>query len=388
MKTNTESSGEEFSTRAIHAGEVPDPHTGSVVPPLYQTSTFAKTSWDADEEYGYSRLANPTRRVTEQKIASLEGAKYALCFSSGMSAIDAVVRLLAPGDEILTSLDLYGGTYRVFEEMYPRWGIRTRYVNTSDASIVAREMTKKLKLLWVETPSNPLLNVSDISLLSRYARETNTLFVVDNTFASPYLQNPLEGGADIVMHSVTKYLSGHSDLLMGALALNDDDLHQRLSKIYAYHGSVPGPMDCFLASRGIKTLSVRMERHVENARMVANMLDQHPKVERVYYPGLPHHPHHEIAKKQMRDFGGILSFTIKKGGYEGVKKILAKLNYFTLAVSLGGVESLVCHPASMTHAAYSEEDRRKAGISENLIRLSVGIEDIQDILQDIEGALS
>ena len=376
---------ERFSTRAIHVGEAPDPTTGAVVPPVYQTATYVHTSPGENRGYDYSRLENPTRQVTEAKIASLEGAKYGLCFSSGMSAVDAVVRLLRPGEGILASSGIYGGTFRSFDKMYPDMGIDTSYVSMHDASEVEKAITSKTKLLWVETPTNPMLNIADMKGLSEVAQRHKLLFVVDNTFASPYLQNPLDFGVQVVMHSVTKYLSGHSDVIMGALALNDEDLYERLHAVYRYHGAVPGPMDCYLVSRGIKTLSLRMERHCENARMMAQFLSEHPGVARVYYPGLEDHPSHALARKQMRDFGGMFSFEVKKEAQ--VARFFERSRYFTLAVSLGGVETLACHPASMTHAVYPEEERKKLGISDRLIRVSIGVEDVQDLLSDVEQAL-
>lgn len=377
----------EFGTKVIHAGVEPDPLTGAVMTPIYQTSTYAQEAPGKHKGYEYARTQNPTRAALQKALAALENAQFGLCFSSGMGAIDAVIKLLNPGDEVIATNDLYGGTYRLFVRVFQRYGIRFHFVPMNDLELVRQTITPKTKLFWVETPTNPLLNVIDIKKITSIAAQKNILTVVDNTFASPYLQNPLDLGADIVMHSVTKYLAGHSDVVMGSLLTNNTELAEQLQFLQNSCGAVPGPQDCFLVLRGLKTLCVRMQRHCENARAIAEMLSNHPKVSRVYYPGLTTHQGHEVAKTQMRDFGGMISFTLKDDTTEAAMKFLTSTHLFTLAESLGGVESLVGHPATMTHASIPKEERLKAGLTDSLIRLSVGIEDIKDLKADILNAL-
>lgn len=377
----------EFGTKVIHAGVEPDPLTGAVMTPIYQTSTYAQEAPGKHKGYEYARTQNPTRAALQKALAALENAQFGLCFSSGMGAIDAVIKLLNPGDEVIATNDLYGGTYRLFVRVFQRYGIRFHFVPMNDLELVRQTITPKTKLFWVETPTNPLLNVIDIKKITSIAAQKNILTVVDNTFASPYLQNPLDLGADIVMHSVTKYLAGHSDVVMGSLLTNNPELAEQLQFLQNSCGAVPGPQDCFLVLRGLKTLCVRMQRHCENARAIAEMLSNHPKVSRVYYPGLTTHQGHEVAKTQMRDFGGMISFTLKDDTTEAAMKFLTSTHLFTLAESLGGVESLVGHPATMTHASIPKEERLKAGLTDSLIRLSVGIEDLKDLKADILNAL-
>lgn len=376
-----------FGTKAIHAGIQPDPTTGAIMTPIYQTSTYAQPSPGKHKGYEYSRSQNPTRTALQNNLAALENGKHGLCFSSGVAASDAVLKLLNPGDEVLCCNDLYGGTYRLFTEVYQKFGIKFNFVEMRDLNRISKHFNKKTKLVWIESPTNPMMSIIDIKGLAGVARDWNALFVVDNTFATPYLQNPLDLGADIVMHSVTKYLSGHSDVVMGALMLNKDSLQERLAFIQNASGAVPGPMDCFLVLRGLKTLHVRMQRHCENGRRIAFFLKSHPKVEKVYWPGFDEHPNHEIAKKQMRDFGGMLSFELTDDSIDDAIALLEKFKLFTLAESLGGVESLSGHPASMTHASIPREERLKSGLKDSLIRLSVGIEDVEDLIEDLEKAL-
>lgn len=376
-----------FGTKAVHAGVEPDPTTGAIMTPIFQTSTYVQESPAKHKGYAYARGANPTRNALQKSIAALENGRFALCFSSGMGATDAVIKLLNPGDEVITSNDLYGGTYRMFKRIYERFGIKFHFISLRDAGKIEEYANEKTKLIWVESPTNPLMNIVDIAACSAIAKKYNALVAVDNTFASPYLQNPLDLGADIVMHSVTKYLGGHSDVIMGALIVKDEKLHQDLAFIQNSCGAVPGPQDVFLVLRGIKTLHLRMERHCYNGRKIAEYLNVHSKVGKVYWPGLPEHPNHEVAKKQMRDFGGMLSFTLKDDSLDKAIKLMESLELFSLAESLGGVESLVNHPASMTHASIPREDRLKGGLVDSLIRLSVGIEDVEDLIADLEQAL-
>lgn len=376
-----------FGTRAIHAGQEPDPSTGAIMTPIYQTSTFVQESPGAHKGYAYARGKNPTRNALEKNIASLENASFALCFSSGMGAVDAVIKLLKPGDEVITGDDLYGGTYRMFTKVFEGFGIKFHFLNLSKPSNVISSINEKTKMIWLETPTNPMMNIVDIKGFSEVAKKHKLWLAVDNTFASPYLQNPLDLGADIVMHSVTKYLSGHSDVIMGALCLNEQALYERLSFIHNSCGATPGPMDSFLVLRGIKTLHVRMERHCENGKAVAHFLKSHPKVEKVFWPGFEGHPNHDIAKRQMRDFGGMISFSLKGNSKDEAFRLASSLKVFSLAESLGGVESLVGHPASMTHASIPKEEREKAGVADSLLRLSVGIEDKDDLLEDLKQAL-
>ena len=376
-----------FGTKAIHAGVEPDPTTGAIMTPIYQTSTYVQESPSKHKGYAYARGANPTRNALQKSIASLENGKFGLCFSSGMGATDAVIKLLNPGDEVITSNDLYGGSYRMFTKVFERFGIKFHFVDLSNAKNAEAYVNKNTKLFWIETPSNPLMRIIDIEACVSIAKKNNCIVAVDNTFASPYLQNPLELGADIVMHSVTKYLGGHSDVVMGALVVNDEKLYQDLAFITNSCGAVPGPQDAFLVLRGIKTLHLRMERHCFNGKKVAEYLNAHPKVGKVYWPGFSDHPNHAIAKKQMKDFGGMLSFTLKNDNLENATTLMESVELFSLAESLGGVESLINHPASMTHASIPKEERIKNGLSDSLIRLSVGVEDIEDLLVDLEKAL-
>ncbi|HEY0769289.1 MAG TPA: cystathionine gamma-synthase [Sphingobacteriaceae bacterium] len=376
-----------FGTKAIHAGQEPDPTTGAVMTPIYQTSTYWQKSPGDHKGYEYSRGTNPTRKALENCLAALENAKYGLAFSSGMGATDAVMKLLLPGDEVITGNDLYGGSYRMFTKIFANYGIKFHFIDMTDAGNVARYINKNTKLIWIETPTNPTMQIVDISAIQQVAQANKVLLAVDNTFASPYLQNPMDLGADIVMHSVTKYLGGHSDVVMGALMLNNDELYKRLWFIYNSCGATPGPMDSFLVLRGIKTLHLRMKAHCENGRRVAEYLKGHPKVDKLYWPGFPEHPNHEIAKKQMRDFGGMISFTLKGADIAETFKVASSFKVFALAESLGGVESLINHPATMTHASIPREEREKVGVIDSVLRLSVGVEDIEDLLEDLEQAL-
>lgn len=376
-----------FGTKTVHAGAEPDPSTGAIMTPIYQTSTYVQEAPGVNKGYEYARTSNPTRTALEKAFAALENAKYALAFASGMGAIDAIVHLLKPGDEVLVSNDLYGGTYRLFSLVYEAWGIKFKYVDMRDAAALAQHFTDATRMIWFETPTNPLLSIIDIRAVAEQARARGVWTVLDNTFASPFLQNPLDMGIDISVHSATKYLGGHSDVIMGAIMLNDAALYDKLKFFQKSMGAVPGPMDCFLAMRGLKTLHLRMERHCQNARAVAQFLSEHPKVSQVLYPGLPAHPNHSIAKAQMRDFGGMISFMTKGDTVEEGKKVLAELKLFSLAESLGGVESLVGHPASMTHASIPEAERVKAGLKNSLLRLSVGVEDVEDLIEDLRQAL-
>lgn len=376
-----------FGTKVIHAGVEPDPSTGAIMTPIFQTSTYVQRSPGDHQGYEYSRTHNPTRTALQKNLAALENGKHGLCFSSGLGAIDAILKLLNPGDEVISTNDLYGGSYRIFTKVFERYGIKFHFVPMEDPKIIETYITPHTKLIWAETPTNPMMNIIDIEEIGKIAKKHDLLFGVDNTFATPYLQNPLNMGADIVMHSVTKYLGGHSDVVMGALVVNDDVLAEKLAFIQNACGATPGPQDCFLVLRGIKTLHLRMERHCENGASIAYFLKSHPKVNKVYWPGFEDHPNHDIAKKQMRDFGGMISFTIKGNSIEDAYKVLENLHYFSLAESLGGVESLSGHPASMTHASIPIEEREKVGLVDSLIRLSVGIEDIEDLKEDLDQAL-
>lgn len=378
----------EFATRAIHAGQEPDPVTGAIMTPIYQTSTYVQELPGKHKGYAYARGKNPTRTALEQCIASLENARYGLCFSSGMGASDAIIKLLNPGDEVIATYDLYGGTYRMFMQVFARMGIKFHFVDMSDTINILPHINQKTRMLWVETPTNPMMNIIDIEACAQISKKNNLLLTVDNTFASPYLQNPLNLGADIVMHSVTKYLGGHSDVVMGAVCTNDDKLHERLAFIHNACGATPGPMDSFLVLRGIKTLHVRMERHCSNGKAIANFLRSHPRVDKVFWPGFEDHPNHHIAKKQMRDFGGMISFTLKGNHLDEAFQLASKTKVFSLAESLGGVESLIGHPATMTHASIPKTEREKAGVTDSLLRLSVGIEDINDLINDLKQALN
>ncbi len=377
-----------FGTKAVHAGVEPDASTGAIMTPIFQTSTYVQEAPAQHKGYAYARGANPTRNALQKSIAALENAKYALCFSSGMGATDTVIKLLNQGDEVITGNDLYGGSYRMFKRVYERLGIRFHFIDLSNAENIRNYINENTKLIWLETPTNPLMNIVDIEASVAIAREHNVIVSVDNTFASPYLQNPLDLGADIVMHSVTKYLGGHSDVIMGALATNNEKLYQELAFIQNSCGAVPGPQDSFLVLRGIKTLHLRMERHCLNGRLIANHLRNHPKVGKVYWPGFDDHPNYAIAKKQMRDFGGMLSFMLKDDSIEKAFELMKNVQVFSLAESLGGVESLINHPASMTHASIPREDRIKNGLVDSLIRLSIGVEDGDDLLADLDQALA
>jgi len=376
-----------FGTKAVHAGVEPDPSTGAIMTPIYQTSTYVQEAPAQHKGYAYARGANPTRNALQKSIATLENGKFGLCFSSGMGATDAVIKLLNPGDEVITSADLYGGSYRMFRRVFEKYGIKFHFTDLTHPANASSLINPKTKLFWLETPTNPLMNIVDIKAFVDIARKNNILVAVDNTFASPYLQNPLDLGADIVMHSVTKYLSGHSDVIMGALVTNDEKLYQDLAFIANSCGAVPGPQDSFLVLRGIKTLHLRMERHCSNGRRIAEYLKNHSKIGMIYWPGFPDHPNHEIAKKQMRDFGGMLSFTLKNDSVEQAMMLMKSVELFSLAESLGGVESLINHPASMTHASIPKEERIKNGLVDSLIRLSIGVEDIDDLIADLDQAL-
>lgn len=377
-----------FGTKAIHAGLEPDPSTGAIMTPIYQTSTYVQESPGKNKGYGYARGKNPTRSALEKNIAALEEGKHGLCFSSGMGATDAVIKLLSPGDEVITGDDLYGGTYRMFTKVFEKYGIKFHFIDLTDAQNIRKYLTEKTKLIWIESPTNPLMQIVDIEACSRIAKEKNILLAVDNTFASPYLQTPLLLGADIVMHSVTKYLGGHSDVVMGALVMNDDKLYEQLYFILNSCGANPGPMDSFLVLRGIKTLHLRMERHCYNGRKIAEFLKTHPRIEKVYWPGFEDHPNHLIAKKQMKDFGGMISIVLKNATVEDTFKLASSFKVFSLAESLGGVESLINHPATMTHASVPKAERERVGVVDNLLRLSVGVEDVEDLLEDLKQALA
>ena len=381
------SNSKNLGTKYIHAGAHPDPSTGAIMTPIYQTSTFVQAAPGVHKGYEYARSQNPTRFALEEAFAVIENAKFGLAFSSGVAATDAVMRLLVPGDEVIAAHDMYGGTYRLFSKVYEKMGIVFHYVDTSNAENVAKAITAKTKLIWIETPTNPLMNITDIEAVSTIGKENNCIVCVDNTFASPYLQNPLDQGATIVMHSATKYLGGHSDVIQGALMMNDESLREQLYFIQKSTGAVPGPQDCFLVLRGIKTLHVRMQRHCENGIKVANYLRLHSKVDNVYWCGFEDHPNHDIAKKQMRGYGGMISFTLKDDSVEAATKVLSNTKIFSLAESLGGVESLINHPASMTHASIPRERRIANGLADGLIRLSVGIEDSEDIIEDLAQAI-
>jgi cystathionine gamma-lyase/cystathionine beta-lyase len=377
-----------FGTKAIHAGQEPDPTTGAIMTPIFQTSTYWQESPGNHKGYAYARGKNPTRKALEDCLAALENAQFGLAFSSGMGATDTVMKLLKPGDEVITGNDLYGGSYRMFTQIFAQYGIKFHFIDLDDAANISNYVTENTKLIWIETPTNPTMRIVDIAAAATIAKANNLLLVVDNTFASPYLQNPIDLGADIVMHSATKYLGGHSDVIMGALLTNRQDLFDKLAFIQNSCGAVPGPMDSFLVLRGLKTLHLRMKAHCENGRKVAEYLKNHPKVEVVYWPGFVDHPNHEIAKKQMRDFGGMISFSTKGATLESTFKLASSFKVFSLAESLGGVESLINHPATMTHASIPKAERDKAGVTDTLLRLSVGVEDAEDILADLEQALA
>ena len=376
-----------LATKYIHAGTEPDPSTGAIMTPIYQTSTYVQEAPGVNKGYEYARSQNPTRKALEDAYAQIENGKFGLAFSSGVAATDAVIKLLAPGDEVIAATDMYGGTYRLFTKVFAKFGIRFTYVDTTDAANISKAISPATKLIWIETPTNPLMNITDIAAVAAIAKKANVLLCVDNTFASPYLQNPLDLGADIVMHSATKYLGGHSDVIQGCLVMNDANLREQLYFIQKSCGAVPGPQDCFLVLRGIKTLHVRMQRHCENGEKIAHFLRNHPKVGKVYWCGFTDHPGYAVAGKQMRGFGGMMSFELKDDSAETARKVLAGTKVFALAESLGGVESLINHPASMTHASIPREERIKNGLSDSLIRLSVGIEDVDDLIADLNQAI-
>jgi cystathionine beta-lyase len=377
-----------FNTKTIHGGQEHDKAYGAVMPPIYQTSTYAQSTPGGHKGFEYSRTHNPTRKALEKSFASIENGKHGLAFASGLASIDAIIKLLNPGDEVISTNDLYGGTYRLFTKVFERFGVKFHFIGLDNTDNISDYINENTKLIWVETPTNPMLNIIDLETVASIAKKHHILVAVDNTFATPYLQRPLDLGADIVMHSATKYLGGHSDVVMGALIVNDDDLAERLAFIQNASGAVCGPQDSFLMLRGIKTLHVRMQRHSENGKAVAEYLRDHPKIENIYWPGFETHPNHEIAKRQMDDFGGMLSFTTKGNDYDAAIKMVENLKIFTLAESLGGVESLAGHPASMTHASIPKEEREKTGVVDSLIRLSVGIEDKDDLIADLEQALA
>lgn len=376
-----------LATKLIHAGAEPDPSTGAIMTPIFQTSTYVQEAPGKNKGYEYARSQNPTRKALEDAFAIIENGKFGLAFSSGVAATDAVIKLLSPGDEVICANDMYGGTYRLFTKVFERFGIVFKYVDTTNVANIESAITANTKLVWIETPTNPLMNITDIAAVAAITKPKNILLAVDNTFASPYLQNPLDLGADIIMHSVTKYLGGHSDVIQGALMMNDAELREKLYFIQKSCGAVPGPMDCFLVLRGIKTLGVRMKAHCENGKIIANWLRNNPKVAKVYWPGFEDHPGYAVAKKQMKDFGGMISFELKKDSIDEARRVLSSTHLFSLAESLGGVESLINHPASMTHASIPREERIKNGLSDTLIRLSVGIEDAEDLIEDLSKAI-
>jgi cystathionine beta-lyase len=376
-----------FGTKALHAGIEPDPSTGAIMTPIFQTSTYVQAAPGDHKGYEYARSKNPTRTVLEKNIAALENASYCRCFSSGMGAVDAIVKLLEPGDEVVCTSDIYGGTFRLFTKVFAKYGIKFNFVDMKQLSHVEAAMSKRTRLVWIETPTNPMMNIVDIAGVTEIGHRYDALVAVDNTFATPYLQTPIDMGVDLVMHSVTKYISGHSDVIMGAVATSDKELDDQIGFIQNSSGAIPGPNDCFLVLRGIKTLHVRMDRHCENGAKTAHFLKNHPSVEKVFWPGFTDHPNHEIAKKQMRKFGGMLSFQLKDDRQEAAFDTMKRLKLFSLAESLGGVESLIGHPASMTHASVPREQRLEAGLTDSLIRVSVGIEDAEDLIEDLDQAI-
>jgi cystathionine beta-lyase len=377
-----------FATKAIHAGIHPDEATGAIMTPIYQTSTYVQDGVGEHKGYEYSRTLNPTRHALEKNIAAIENGKFGAAFGSGLAAIDCVIKMLQPGDEVISTNDLYGGTYRLFTTIFAKYGIMFHFVDMSNPTTIEQFITENTKLIWVETPTNPMMNIIDIEEVSKIAKKAGALLAVDNTFATPYLQTPLDLGADIVMHSATKYLGGHSDVVMGILVTDNEELSKEMYRIQNSTGAVTAPMDSFLVLRGIKTLHLRVQRHCENGKKIAHFLAAHPKVDKVYWPGFETHPNHAIAKKQMRDFGGMISFTLVGNKIEDAHTIVKKVKLFALAESLGGVESLIGHPATMTHASIPKEEREKTGVVDSLIRLSVGIEDVEDLISDLTDALS
>lgn len=376
-----------FNTKVIHAGVEPDTATGAIMTPIYQTSTYVQEEIGKHKGFEYSRTGNPTRSALETSIASLENAQYGACFGSGLAAIDCVVKMLNPGDEVISTNDLYGGSYRIFKTIFEKYGIKFHFVDMLEIENIEQCINDNTKLIWIETPTNPMMNIIDIKGITEMVASKDIMVGVDNTFATPYLQKPIDLGADIVMHSVTKFLGGHSDVVMGALVTNDAQIAEEMYRIQNSSGAVCGPMDSFLVLRGIKTLHLRVQRHCENGRKVAEFLKSHPKVDQVYWPGFEEHKNHEVAKSQMKDFGGMVSFTLVGDDVEQAKKIVAKTHLFTLAESLGGVESLIGHPSTMTHASIPREERLKSGVKDSLIRLSVGIEDSDDLIKDLENSM-
>ena len=377
-----------FGTKTIHAGQHADPTTGAIMTPIYQTSTYIQNKPGDHKGYEYSRTANPTRSALEKNIAELENGKYGLCFGSGLAAVDCIIKLLKPGDEVISTNDLYGGTYRIFTKVFEGLGIKFHFTGMRNSEQVTSLVNSKTKMIWTETPTNPMLNIIDIKALGKISKKNNLILVVDNTFATPFLQTPLDLGADIVMHSLTKYMGGHSDVIMGAAICKDEKIAEKLFFLQNSCGAVPGPQDSFLVLRGIKTLHIRMQRHCENGKIIAKFLKEHPRVNNVYWPGFKNHPNHLIAKEQMNDFGGMISFDLNGNKLEDAIKVVSNTKYFTLAESLGGVESLIGHPASMTHAAIPKNEREKTGVTDTLIRLSVGIEDVEDLVEDLKNTLN
>ncbi len=377
-----------FGTKAIHAGVHPDESTGAIMTPIYQTSTYVQDGVGNHKGYEYSRTLNPTRHALEKNLAAIENGQFGACFGSGLAAIDCVIKMLNPGDEVISTNDLYGGTYRIFNTIFAKYGIKFHFVGMTDPAAVEALVNENTKMIWVETPTNPMMNIVDIKAMAAIAKKANAILAVDNTFATPYLQNPLDLGADIVMHSVTKYLGGHSDVVMGALVCNDEAIAQEMYRIQNSTGAVTAPMDSFLVLRGIKTLHLRMQRHCENGEKIARFLVDHPKVDKVYWPGFESHPNHAVAKEQMRGFGGMISFTLKGNVLQDALDLVKKVEIFALAESLGGVESLIGHPATMTHASIPKEEREKTGVVDTLIRLSVGVEDAEDLIEDLKQALN
>ena len=377
-----------FATKAIHAGVHPDPATGAIMTPIYQTSTYVQDGVGNHKGYEYSRTQNPTRHALEKNIAAIENGKFGACFGSGLAAIDCVLKMLNPGDEVISTNDLYGGSYRIFKTIFEKYGIIFHFVNMQDVDAVAALVNENTKMIWVETPTNPMMNIVDIEAMAKISKAAGAMLCVDNTFATPYLQNPLDLGADMVMHSVTKYLGGHSDVVMGALVCSDENIANEMYRIQNSSGAVTAPMDSFLVLRGIKTLHLRVQRHCENGEKVARYLATHPKIDKVYWPGFETHPNHEVAKRQMRGFGGMISFTLKGNHLEDALSIVKKVEIFALAESLGGVESLIGHPATMTHASIPKDVREQSGVVDSLIRLSVGVEDADDLIADLSQALA
>ncbi|KRO87458.1 MAG: PLP-dependent aspartate aminotransferase family protein [Bacteroidetes bacterium] len=376
-----------FNTKTIHGGQIPEKGYGAVMPPIYQTSTYSQSSPGKHQGYEYSRTHNPTRHALESSLASIENGQFGLAFGSGLAAIDAVLKLFKPGDEIISTNDLYGGSYRLFTKLFEKYGLKFHFTDMQDINNVKSLISVKTQMIWVESPTNPMMSIVDIKGLSKIAKANKILLAVDNTFATPFLQKPIELGADIVMHSATKYLAGHSDVVLGALVTDNEEIANQLYFIQNASGAICGPMDSFLALRGIKTLHVRMARHCENAKQIAFFLESHPKIEKVFWPGFTSHPNHDIAKNQMNDFGAMISFTTKGNNYKDAIHIVENLKIFTLAESLGGVESLAGHPASMTHASIPKDQRELSGVVDSLIRLSVGIEDVEDLIEDLKQAI-